>query len=832
MYILLRKVEKKSPLSGFDKILSDEETNDKPYKGKVLFPKPENSSKKTSNRPITAPKPPNIPHPPKPSKNTDSSSYLKQKPRQIQTDKEKLYEENLELKQKNNSLNDENLRLKTRLFQIEKELNKKEENPENLKASGHLLGSLKQIIKELRFQLAEKTAETELLRKNAKNSKVQELETEIKVYVDECTRLKHHLSEVLKQSDPNFEVSSQVLEKNIQNSIMNEAIRNENQELLYRLESLKQENEGLLQRMQEKKKVKKKPESINHKVEVVKLKNILEKVQKDKDDKENGKDEEIADLKRIMVEYQQELKAAGRTIKGLQDNIDKVNKENADLKRESLEVAKRTPLTQSNPSKKKSTPPKLLRILNRIVTEKKMIFGVFLTLVDRNNVGVLEIGEFFKKLKGYYPLIKRKHIESVMHKIGTSPNFISLSDLEDFYENFEYEGLELSSDSDEEKENVGSSSSVVTNYTPVQVKPADASTRSLETDATSQAVILVETTPKDSYAKDPSEALKEARATPGFLQAVQHIFYRLQLNRVPEKALHNIMFTGFHPDKPVPTDSLLLIFQNPPFSISDTKMLQDFLAGFPNTLTPCQVIINLIECFPQWEILSEVEERVLDQQLNQIISENFEEVLRLCEHLDEQKQLFLTVSQFFSVLQSINVYINEKLQAYIKLLFYSYDLQLDIAPYSHFLQIYQKIHMSPEERALIVRGYLGKIAEVLRKNKISAVDVFSTNDENVITEMYFYEGLERLGLFNVKKEHLEVMLEALQCDTSEEPGVYLDELSEILGHYGVDINQPITEESQSLYSSFESEKKGLSQINESENDEYSESYEQESSDSH
>lgn len=737
----------------------------------------------------------------------------------------------MELKQKNNSLNDENLRLKTKLFQIEKELNKKEENPENFKVSSHLVGSLKQIIKDLRFQLAEKTGEIELLKKNAKNSKVQELETEIKVYADECTRLKHHLSEILKQSDSNIEVSSQVLEKNIQNSIMNESIRKENQELLYKLENLRQENESLLQKTQEKKKVKKKPESINHKSEVVKLKNILEKVQRDKDDRETGKDEEIADLKRIMVEYQQELKAAGRTIKGLQDNIDRLNKENGDLKRESLEVAKMTPLTQSNPSKKKLNPPKLLRILNLIVTGKKMIIGVFLTLVDKNNVGVIEIEEFCKKLKGYYPSIKRKHIESVMHKIGTSSNFISLSDLEEFYENFEYEGMELSSDSDEEKENVGSRSSVASIYTPIQIKPTDISTRSLETDTTSQAVILTESTPKQNFVQNSSESSKQAKTTPGFLQTAQHIFYRLQLNRVPEKALHNIMFTGFHPEKPVPTESLLIIFQNPPFSISDPDMLQDFLAGFPNTLTPCQVIVNLIECIPTWEILSEVEERVLDQQLNQIISENFEEIVKICVKLDEKKQLFISVSQFFTVFQSINVFISEKLQAYIKLLFYSYDLQLDIAPYSHFLQIYQKIHMSPEERALIVRGYLSKIAEVLRKNKISAVDVFSTNDENVITEMYFYEGLERLGLFNVKKEHLEVMLEALQCENSEEPGINLDELSEILGHYGVDINQPITEESQSLYSSFESEKKGLSQIKESENDEYSESYEKDSSDS-
>lgn len=806
--------------------MSDEETNEKNNKGK-FFTKPDALGKKLSGRPVTAPKPPNMPHPPKSSKNTDSSSHLKQKPRQIQTDKEKLYEENLELKQKNNSLNDENLRLKTKLFQIEKELNRKEENTENGKVSGHLVGSLKQLVKDLRSQVQEKTAEVELLKKNAKISKVQELETEIKVYVDECTRLKHHLSEILKQSDSSIEVSSQVLEKNIQNSIMNEAIWKENQELLYKIEGLRQENESLMQKMTERKRVKKKVETVNHKNEVIKLKNILEKVQRDKDDKESGKDEEIADLKKVMVEYQQELKAAGRTIKVLQDNIDRLNKENADLKKESQESSKKTP-SSSSKLKKKSSPPKLLKILNIIVSEKKMIIGVLLTLLDKNNVGIIEIEEFVKRLKSYYPMLKKKHIDSIMPKIGSSPNTINLSKLEDYYELFDYENIELSSDSDEEKENLSSKLPTI----PIQLKPAEVSARTLDTDTTSNGLILTETTPKHTFTQDPSEAFKVSRTTAGFLQATEHIHYRLQLNRIPEKSLHNIMFTGFNPNQSISPESLIFIFQNPPFSLSDPDLIQDFLAGFPKNLTPCQFILNLVEVLPPWEILSEVEERVLDQQLNAIINENYEEILGMCLKLDTNKQLFITISEFFTVFQNINVYISEKLQAYIKLLFYSYDLQLDVAPYSHFLQIYQKIHMSPEERALIVRGYLSKISEVLRKNKISAVDVFSTNDENVITEVYFYEGLERLGLFNVKKEHLDVIIEALQCENCSECGINLDELSEILSHYGVDINQPITEESQSLYSSFESEKGGLSQITESDNDEYSESYEKESSDSH
>jgi hypothetical protein len=41
----------------------------------------------------------------------------------------------------------------------------------------------------------------ELYKKNIKSTKITELEVEMKMYLDECTRLRHQLEEVIKSKD-------------------------------------------------------------------------------------------------------------------------------------------------------------------------------------------------------------------------------------------------------------------------------------------------------------------------------------------------------------------------------------------------------------------------------------------------------------------------------------------------------------------------------------------------------------------------------------------------------------------------------------------------------
>ena len=49
--------------------------------------------------------------------------------------------------------------------------------------------------------MAQKAEEIELYKKNIKSTKITELEVEMKMYMDECTRLRHQLEEVIKSKD-------------------------------------------------------------------------------------------------------------------------------------------------------------------------------------------------------------------------------------------------------------------------------------------------------------------------------------------------------------------------------------------------------------------------------------------------------------------------------------------------------------------------------------------------------------------------------------------------------------------------------------------------------
>jgi len=70
-----------------------------------------------------------------------------------------------------------------------------------MKFDSHLTLNLKRKIKELQSEIAVKDEENDKLKKNIKNTKIAEMEVEMKMYMDECTRLRHQLEEVIKSKD-------------------------------------------------------------------------------------------------------------------------------------------------------------------------------------------------------------------------------------------------------------------------------------------------------------------------------------------------------------------------------------------------------------------------------------------------------------------------------------------------------------------------------------------------------------------------------------------------------------------------------------------------------
>lgn len=91
---------------------------------------------------------------------------------------ESLSEQNFQLKAQNKLLQEELVKVKRRLDE-----------------------SAFSLVSSLRSQLKFRDGELLKLRKNLKNTVQTELEIEVQVYIDECTRLRHHLDELMKEKE-------------------------------------------------------------------------------------------------------------------------------------------------------------------------------------------------------------------------------------------------------------------------------------------------------------------------------------------------------------------------------------------------------------------------------------------------------------------------------------------------------------------------------------------------------------------------------------------------------------------------------------------------------
>lgn len=125
----------------------------------------------------------------------------KPRPKSIYFERERLYDENIQLKQLSNTLLEENIKLKTRLQQKEKDFKKySEKSPERSIRGTSLVGSLKHRVKEQNDKIDKLQAEYNDLKVAIRATRVAELEEEAKQYFNECWRLKKLLEEVEKNS--------------------------------------------------------------------------------------------------------------------------------------------------------------------------------------------------------------------------------------------------------------------------------------------------------------------------------------------------------------------------------------------------------------------------------------------------------------------------------------------------------------------------------------------------------------------------------------------------------------------------------------------------------
>jgi len=166
--------------------------------------------------------------------------------------KQEIYDEAINAKKSLNQFKDENLKLKTKIHQAEKEIDKKNKliqslaqqigaqqglvgtaNPSQKRLSSHLVVALKNQVKELRMKMKTRDEELIKLSKNVKITMVQEMDIEMKMFSDECTRLKHIIEELAQERNQRGTAGdiAQIERELYQQSVQINNLKQENQDL-------------------------------------------------------------------------------------------------------------------------------------------------------------------------------------------------------------------------------------------------------------------------------------------------------------------------------------------------------------------------------------------------------------------------------------------------------------------------------------------------------------------------------------------------------------------------------------------------------------------------
>ncbi|CAG9333036.1 unnamed protein product [Blepharisma stoltei] len=157
-----------------------------------------------------------------PSRNKSKADPSKSKSKNVAYSREELYDRAMEFKTQMNLYREENLKLKTKIKILEKENRKEDEENEK----GSLLHHLKNQLKDAQKQIENKDLEISELKKASRATRIQEMEVEIKMYIDECTRLKRMLEEALSQLSMGV-VSQDLQEKYLQQCIQIKKLKQE-----------------------------------------------------------------------------------------------------------------------------------------------------------------------------------------------------------------------------------------------------------------------------------------------------------------------------------------------------------------------------------------------------------------------------------------------------------------------------------------------------------------------------------------------------------------------------------------------------------------------------
>ena len=334
----------------------------------------------------------------------------KLRPNKISIDKERLYIENMELKVKNNDLAEHLTKYKAKILQLEREKIKKEDSPisNQNSHSNYLVKLLKKNIKDLKVEVSLKDEEILKHKKNIKLTKIFEIELEMKAYIDECTRLRHHLEESLKQKAESEYMSNSDFSSDTKSINLFKIIEDNQKEILKLKEKVRFDSE------------------ISENIPKMKeeISRFIKEIQKLKDDHaENVKKLvlEIENLKKDLKIEQNRSAANSFKLQNANSLIENLYKELKSIRQKKYSLME---------------PPKCLQIINHIISLFNSSISEYFKSISSNSKKI-ETSKLLFILRQHDNSITNKDLEPILIYIkGKSPSEISIKKFINYYNTF------------------------------------------------------------------------------------------------------------------------------------------------------------------------------------------------------------------------------------------------------------------------------------------------------------------------------------------------------------------------------------------------------------
>ena len=708
----------------------------------------------------------------------DATTLSRLKPRKIAIDKERLYEETLALKMEANFFKEENTRLRTKMLQMEREIDRKDGFLEDLKStskersfsssyqSSHLIASLKTNIKELRQELRAKEEESLKAKRDIRASRMSELEVELQAYIDECTRLRHHLEEVMDRMANHTPADLSGVEELVQK------IAEEKKQIETELVTTQQELTASQLRISSLEKDLKSSQTRE-----ISLKTELDKAKEDLKHTNSLETQLKADMQKSqqqISELLQRNKALEESIKGLK------------LK------AEKTVSPRVEEVKQVLSPVDFLERCGGAVSglsggRKQMVKDV-LDLQDIPSDALLQ----------------------VLLKAGVETNSSE---------------VQAALDQPAVMQNLRSLLEPQPSQPSNSHQPSGAGTFRVKDDVEDLVAPYI----SEDKGQSASQSLSNAQSSLPIDKSVLNLIlkalgFRLQLHRIAKNKLGSTLFgKNFDPNGKITFEELDKILRNPPFNITSLEE-SGLVARYALELEPGKnmeprakdVIGKLFYVLDDWEVFSTTEESEFDKHISFLLTRTRDQFQALCEQFDPSNQGFIDMQSLREISSQLGFDFDDREFHYMELLFFSLNFQLNQVPYRKLLQAYateDSIQDSSDrsgkykpdtesvdesERNNVVRGYMELIATELVRKSLNARQIFRGKD-GILYPDKLVAGMRALGIPDMKEREMVIFLEALQCEELDEYGIEMPLFEDILKGYGTQNKKESSEDSGSSH---------------------------------